>query len=215
MVNRATDSYTLWQNNTNMALNAQIHDADGGSYTLRSLAMAEAHLGGSKNSSVVIFNSQYGWVETGAGNDRITIDQPLVWRAGSSTTFRAEGGAGNDTIVGWTSSYGRLEADGGLGNDIIRGTAAADRIEGGAGNDLMTGAAGADAFVFVRGEGGADTITDFAPGSDLLVFEGFTRGDIVVTATRVHTLIRAGADQTVLLQGITPAQLGDWAFSFA
>lgn len=65
------------------------------------------------------------------------------------------GGAGNDTLQG------------GRGADTLDGGAGRDVLKGGLGDDLLTGGADADVFLF-NGFSGADTITDFSLGEDLL-----------------------------------------------
>ena len=76
---------------------------------------------------------------------------------GTAGVNRLEGGAGDDI------SYG-LDLD-----DFLLGGDGADRLVGGNGQDTLTGGAGADRFYFVGSEtGGADTITDYSLGSDLL-----------------------------------------------
>lgn len=65
---------------------------------------------------------------------------------------------------------------GGDGNDTINGGAGDDMIRGGSGSDLLTGGTGADIFIYDTadvGVGNVDTITDFAPGEDVLQFGGF------------------------------------------
>jgi len=76
------------------------------------------------------------------------------------------GGAGTNTITG------------SAGDDTIIGGARADSITAGAGIDVMTGGAGADTFTQATGDftaataaalaAAADSITDFARGSDLI-----------------------------------------------
>lgn len=56
------------------------------------------------------------------------------------------------------------------GRDTLVGTAGDDVIEGGAGADTLTGGAGRDQFVYSSALDGVDTITDFSPAEDLLVF---------------------------------------------
>ncbi len=56
------------------------------------------------------------------------------------------------------------------GNDTIVGTDGDDIIEGGLGRDTMTGKGGKNQFVYRTGADGLDTITDFKPGQDTLVF---------------------------------------------
>lgn len=84
------------------------------------------------------------------------------------------GGAGNDTV------------DGHDGDDVLRGQSGADALDGGnhddlliggTGADSLTGGSGADTFqigFFESGTGAAaDTITDFAPGTDLIDVSGW------------------------------------------
>jgi large repetitive protein len=70
----------------------------------------------------------------------------------------------------------RLTSSAGSGNDILNGGTGVDRLYGGAGDDTLTGGAGADRFVFsmfgvegTSGNDGADIITDFVVGTDVLV----------------------------------------------
>jgi Ca2+-binding RTX toxin-like protein len=56
------------------------------------------------------------------------------------------------------------------GADTLVGTPGDDVIEGGLGRDTLTGNGGRDQFVYRTGADGLDTITDFKPGIDLLVF---------------------------------------------
>lgn len=62
----------------------------------------------------------------------------------------------------------------GVGNaqqNEITGNALANRLDGKAGADTLTGGAGNDLFLFSGRDGTVDTITDFTPGSDKLVFD--------------------------------------------
>ena len=47
------------------------------------------------------------------------------------------------------------------GDNIITTGSGSDTVYAGAGNDTLTGNGGADTFVFIEGEAGTDTITDF------------------------------------------------------
>ena len=91
------------------------------------------------------------------------------------------GGAGNDTINGLAGAD-MLQGLG--GNDSIVGATGWDTLQGGDGNDwlhagawsdTMTGGAGADSFVWTEaGSNNRDTVTDFASGTDELLFENGT-----------------------------------------
>jgi Ca2+-binding RTX toxin-like protein len=93
-------------------------------------------------------------------NDVATIDASGIGDA--DYLFTIKGGAAGDTLKG------------GGGVDTIDGGAGADEITGGVGADSLTGGAGADDFNYAIANSEstvakADTITDFATGSDELV----------------------------------------------
>jgi predicted extracellular nuclease len=55
------------------------------------------------------------------------------------------------------------------GRDTLVGTAFNDRITGGLGGDILTGGVGNDEFVYTSIRDSGDRITDFTPGSDIIV----------------------------------------------
>jgi len=114
------------------------------------------------------------------------------------------GGAGNDIINGYLSSWngkaftlsGNLEGDlldGGSGNDWIQASGGADQIIGGAGNDFLSGFDDDDSL---RGDAGndvlaggahADTLTG-GDGDDILLGEGYITGSISLTLDNLSSL---------------------------
>lgn len=110
------------------------------------------------NLSVITGFERYHVYGQGRADDIISLG------AGNDT---AEGFAGDDTLFGMD---GRDRLKGGAGRDALYGGDGRDTLNGGAGDDVLTGGAGADRFVFTRGDGGGDLITDFASGSDQLHF---------------------------------------------
>ena len=154
------------------------------------------------------------------GNGHVTYVKPVS----------AFGNGGNDTLFG--TRYADL-LDGGegadrlhghSGNDTLRGGAGEDTLEGGSGDDTMAGGADADQFLFkaIRGAiaTGHDTIEDFEPGLDTLVFEinRFAHGprslaDLDISGTADGVLIEFGSN-SVLLEHVTMAQLGTGDFDF-
>jgi predicted extracellular nuclease len=56
------------------------------------------------------------------------------------------------------------------GRDTLVGTAFGDRITGGLGGDILTGGAENDELVYTSIRDSGDRITDFTPGSDIIVF---------------------------------------------
>jgi Ca2+-binding RTX toxin-like protein len=99
-------------------------------------------------------------------------------------------GAGGSTFTGGiradtlTGGSGVDNLVGGNGADTISGGAGADEITGGLLADILTGGDGADDFNFADGDNatitvaGADTITDFATGSDQIDIDGYVVGAV-------------------------------------
>lgn len=108
----------------------------------------------STTDQVVSFN--------GNANAAVQVGFENVDLSGITGTFGADitARAAGSTITGTRN------------NDQITGGAGADTIIGGAGNDLLTGGAGNDTFVFqtTLALNGADTITDFMTGTNVIDF---------------------------------------------
>ncbi|NET47922.1 MAG: calcium-binding protein [Merismopedia sp. SIO2A8] len=121
-------------------------------------------------------------------------------------------GSGNDTYNG---SSGAINGSvvGGAGNDSLIGGPGSDRLVGGVGNDTLTGNGGADTFVFTPTDLGADIITDFQDGTDILDVSALVAaGAIDVNNLNLQqinndTLITFAPNNTVLLQGIQVNQI--------
>jgi uncharacterized delta-60 repeat protein len=101
----------------------------------------------------------------GIYNDRLRGLDGIDILNGNSGDDLLEGGGGGDTL------------NGGRGNDFLRGDAGIDTLNGGSGNDVLIGGAGADTltggtgrdkFVLYSQSEGADTITDFTAGQDVI-----------------------------------------------
>jgi Ca2+-binding RTX toxin-like protein len=82
---------------------------------------------------------------------------------GTASADTLTGSAGSDTLRGGAGSD---SLKGGAGEDSLRGGAGDDTLTGGNGSDTLTGGNGSDSFVFNAPTQGADTITDFLPGTD-------------------------------------------------
>jgi Ca2+-binding RTX toxin-like protein len=96
---------------------------------------------------------------------------------------------------------------GGANDDTLFGGKDNDLLVGGKGDDLLTGNAGSDTFV-VFSHNGLDTITDFHVKQDFVgLGNGLKFADLNIIKGVGGTLIKAGDEQLVLLQGVTPAQL--------
>lgn len=135
----------------------------------------------------------------GEGDDRFDggrdADQ-LVGAAGDDTL---NGGQGKDTLSGGSGDDSLDGGDstdilrGGDGNDTLNGGTGGDLLIGGEGDDLMSGSTGSDTFEFLANSG-ADTITDFQSGADVLVFAAeasdgtllsYSAGDVLANTTFV------------------------------
>jgi Ca2+-binding RTX toxin-like protein len=88
--------------------------------------------------------------------------------SGNEIANSLSGGLGNDTLRGFG------------GNDTLHGDGGRDRLDGGRSNDRLTGGGGADLFMFLQGAvtGGVDRITDFARGTDEVLFENAVFGQL-------------------------------------
>lgn len=158
-----------------------------------------------------IFHSNEGsWnntatIDTGAGNDAITLDDVAgstlddalladngfgsngtQWRPGYDGRFskaQVEAGLGDDVILVSAATHVALIANGGAGNDMIAGGRGADLLTGGADNDLLTGGLGADQFGFDNADG-TELITDFyALQGDKVVILGGTASDVAIAGS--------------------------------
>ena len=96
------------------------------------------------------------------------------------------------------------------GNDHLSSLAGADTLWGGKGNDVLTGGADADVFEFVAA-GGRDHVTDFTLHEDHLQFAGTHKlADITFAAQAGGVLLTVGTT-SVVMDGMTLAQMHDAA----
>jgi len=113
---------------------------------------------------------------TGVENVTGTDFNDALW--GSDVANVIRGGAGIDQLVG----HG--------GNDQLFGDAGSDYLMGGPGADALRGGSGKDYFLFSSGPAagsgdGRDTIYDYTPGEDVLVFQ-WSQNDLVWSNTTVN-----------------------------
>ena len=152
----------------------------------------------------------YGW----------TIGGSLAATDADGRSIHAGDNAGNTIDLSGESQAQAIHALD--GDDTITASAHDDLLVGGAGDDTMTGGGGADTYVFRdyggdEGDFGDDTITDFDPDTDVLRLEltGYTRFDDLDLQQAPHgVLITLDADNSILLEGLTIAQLSADNFQF-
>jgi len=164
----------------------------------------------------------------GLGDDIVFGSAGADMLGGRDGNDTLNGGAGNDTIFGGASNHAD-EIFGGAGDDILFSGAGNDEVNGGAGadtlydadgNDMYTGGSGVDTFIF-SAVGGADQITDFNVNEDVLdladTFTSFSSILSVLAASSIVSegvLIDTGAGNSVLLEGVTMAELESVEFVF-
>ncbi|RMG06416.1 MAG: calcium-binding protein, partial [Cyanobacteria bacterium J055] len=87
-------------------------------------------------------------------------------------------------------------------NDVLHGGAGEDILSGDLGNDVLTGGDGGDRFDF-RAIDGADIITDFTDGQDLLgLKEGLTFEQLAIVQVGSDTVVTAAGGLSITLQGV-------------
>ena len=113
----------------------------------------------------------------GDGDDSITGNGASNRLAGRGGDDLISGRGGSDRLAGGADSDvlngggGADRLGGGAGDDILVGGRGGDRLDGGSGGGSLTGGPGADTFVFraLPDDGSVTTITDFSPGSDVIM----------------------------------------------
>ncbi len=110
-----------------------------------------------------------------------------------------------------------IDMDG--GDDTAIGSTGDDTIIGGRGNDTLTGNLGSDTFVF-RDEEGADTLTDFTIGADLVRFEAvdgfsdFTDVQAALSQQGADALLDLGGGHSILFEDVLASALTQDQFEF-
>lgn len=153
----------------------------------------------------------------GGDADRLWGDQGADTLHGQNGQDVLRGGTGRDLLIGGAGRdrlFGQAEGDtlkGNAGQDILNGDGGDDRLFGGGGRDRLTGGAGADRFVFLK-DHGADRITDFTPGVDLIDLSGLGRrgpqdfNDLRIERASDHILLDTGFGE-IRLDGLRPQDL--------
>jgi Ca2+-binding RTX toxin-like protein len=119
-------------------------------------------------------NGNFDFIDGGSGSD--TLDLRTNGNVGvdfSTGTYNGFGGSGNfiniERVLASDAADDLVGAAGGQNLSARGGT---DGLEGGIGNDTLWGGTGADRFMFREGgTANADTIGDFASGTDHIYFD--------------------------------------------
>jgi Ca2+-binding RTX toxin-like protein len=153
-----------------------------------------------EGTDLAIFDAMAGSVfRLTNGSDQITCE--VAVESAGARGVRIDAHGGNDRLLGSERNDTIL---GGAGTDIINGTAFA----GPGGADVLTGGSGADAFLFHTPDAAvgwvADTITDFAPGQDKIVF---TLPDVFVDPVEFAAALLIGGANPVATSAAGQPQL--------
>lgn len=145
----------------------------------------------------------------GADGDILHGDAGDDFVFGGGGVDRLFGEAGDDVLVGGSAADGRRDyLDGGDGDD---------ELNGGGGSDVLTGGAGADRFI-MSGLLVIESITDFNPDEDKIVFQGVSFGfdDLTISLSDEGGLnVLFPGPGHVNLQGLAGVSLTEDAFVFA
>ena len=161
----------------------------------------------SGNDKITDFTVDTDKIDLSAFTGITSLDDLIYWQSGGDTLIylRWDGG-GTIRLEGVTPDD--LDADDFIFyQDEYTGTASAETLTGGAGDDTIDGLGGADTLTgnegydtFVFGSGhGADTVTDFTDGVDLIDLTAFTG----ITQFSDLTATQSGNDVVIDLSGQT------------
>lgn len=129
-------------------------------------------------------------------NNRGTLNGDILLSS-SNDIFDSSRGVINGTVSGLD------------GDDRLIGSRSSDVLVGGLGSDTLTGGRGSDTFVYGPDDLGADIITDYRDGTDLLDVSAFNFGvadlqAVIAGAQQIgsDTLLTFAPNNTALLEGV-------------
>ena len=134
--------------------------------------VADAYPGVPKLTKSDIKQIKAAWDAVGVGGG--TVPSKLQKATSNSDRINFQGDSGNNHFIGNSDNNnakgksGFDILDGHEGNDKLHGGSANDVLNGGPGNDRLTGGTGYDKFILSSGK---DTITDFQPGLDRVIWD--------------------------------------------
>lgn len=191
---------------------------------------------GHTNSITIYGNGGLDVMIGGSGDDYIHVNQGFSVAQGGLgydyiiyNTFDGSGLTVNLTLTGFEGAVGRdgddyFDATGSVdsvslygagGSDTLIGGLGADYLYGDAGDDSYTGSVGRDHFMH-DGAFGADTITDFLIGMDVILIRTAgvaSMADMVISQDGLDALLIMGSN-SIRLTGVIAATLSASDFIF-
>ncbi|MDA7821933.1 hypothetical protein N9A37_04495, partial [Gammaproteobacteria bacterium] len=133
-------------------------------------------LNGDANANIIVGSAGADTINGNNGNDTLWGDcktSACTSLISQNQSAYSIGSGGNDTL------------NGGAGDDTLYGEDGDDTLDGGAGADTYTGGAGIDVFTIKANEGGAsisgaDVVTDFTDGTDLIGMSGLEYSQLTI-----------------------------------
>ncbi|WP_425410230.1 hypothetical protein [Hyphococcus sp.] len=201
---------------------------DAGDDTLGGEAGRDSLIGGGGEDTLHGFGS-HDSLGGGAGNDDLRggFGKDLLNGSSGNDVLRGFegddrlfGGGGADTLLG---NEDNDSLTGGGGADRLKGDSGDDTLNGRFGDDSVTGGAGDDVFQFRKGHD-SDIFDDFVAGAgtdDVIqlvafgaAFDTFVEVIAAASDNGTHTTIDFGGGDTILLLGVTVADLHEDDFIF-
>lgn len=128
--------------------NVEIKNSDGKFSMEGTISDGRTFNGTDKADKVTITGAFNLQIETGVGNDAVTLN---------GKNSKVYGGAGKDSLTGGdkadtlSGGSGKDVLTGGAGNDSLNGSAGNDKLDGGKGNDSLYGGTGNDTLTGGKG----------------------------------------------------------------
>ena len=185
--------------------NVEIKNTDGKFSMDGTISDGRTFKGTDKADKVTVTGAFNLQIETGAGNDAVTLNgknSKVYGGAGKDSLTGGDkadtlsGGSGNDILTG---GAGNDSLNGGAGNDKLDGGKGNDSLYGGTGNDTLTGGKGYDVFVHSAGK---DVVTDYT-ANDKLSFKveisemTLNDSDVILKTSKGSLTVQDGKGKTL------------------
>ena len=137
-------------------------------------------------------------IDGGDGEDLVIVGGAtgVTFDLGAARVEMGKGGEGNDTLL--TTGADTIIANGGAGNDTLVGGPGEDILEGGPGADVLVGGAGDDILLI----DGLDTV-DAGEGTDALIVEDPAGVTLDLGAAHAELAFGGAGDDVLMTSGTT------------